>query len=179
MATSVNPNGARTAEEVRAAYLRAAGRWAGCDWPTRFGSAGLNLEGLDSRQATLLARATAGAESANWHAAARWLRQVEEDARAARQEAGQAVERAEAGQLAVALAHASQACALEAAYRAPVVWRPLTELLEAALSADEPSGPTGARHASDDRRAPRRDDRTAEGREPAHAPGGAAAARSP
>jgi hypothetical protein len=40
-----------TISEVWAAYEQARGRWSGCDWPTRFGSLSLDLEGVSSLQA--------------------------------------------------------------------------------------------------------------------------------
>jgi hypothetical protein len=179
MAASGNTKATRLVEELRAAYLRAAGRWTGCDWPTRFGGAGLNLEGLSARQATLLARATAGQESANWHAAAHWLGQMAEDAHEAQLTAEQAVELAEAGHLAAALTHARRVCALEATYRTPVVWRPLVDLLEAALVTDDPSPPTGASRGSEYQRPLRRAEPPPGHRELAQGSGAVAAQRSP
>ena len=66
-----------TRDEILQAFLRGRNRWAGCDWPTRFGAAGLDLCALTSAQALLMARATAGAEAAEWRAAAQWLAEVE------------------------------------------------------------------------------------------------------
>jgi hypothetical protein len=45
-----------TIGEVWAAYEKARGRWSGCDWPTRFGSQRLDLEGVSSLQARGIAR---------------------------------------------------------------------------------------------------------------------------
>jgi hypothetical protein len=42
--------------EVWAAYERARGRWCGCDWPTRFGSLCLDLEGVSALRARAVAR---------------------------------------------------------------------------------------------------------------------------
>jgi hypothetical protein len=42
--------------EIWAAYELARGRWSGCDWPTRFGSLRLDLEGVSSLQARAAAR---------------------------------------------------------------------------------------------------------------------------
>src|ERR1043166_4436913 len=50
-------------ESVERAFARAAGEWTGCDWPTSFGNKGLDLNGMTSYQAILLARATAGVEA--------------------------------------------------------------------------------------------------------------------
>jgi hypothetical protein len=40
-----------TVNEIWAAYEEAQGRWSGSDWPTHFGSLGLDLNGVSSRQA--------------------------------------------------------------------------------------------------------------------------------
>src|SRR5439155_10792512 len=48
--------GMATISEVWAAYEQARGRWSGCDWPTRFGSLRLDLEGVSSLQARAAAR---------------------------------------------------------------------------------------------------------------------------
>ncbi len=66
--------------------------WKGCDWDTDFGSRRANLRGLCSRQARLAAQATRGDESAYWREVCRFLENVEQDARAAAELAGQAVE---------------------------------------------------------------------------------------
>jgi len=143
MVGNVNPENGGIADAIRSAYRSAASLWRGCDSPSRSGGAGLNPQGLSSTQAIILARATSGAESAGWRAAARWLKQIEEVARMAMQEAEQAVELAEAGQFEAALAHASRAAALEATYRPPVVWRPFVDALEAVVLAHKPSPSKG------------------------------------
>jgi hypothetical protein len=40
-----------TIREIWAAYELARGRWSGCNWPTRFGSLGLDLKGVSSLRA--------------------------------------------------------------------------------------------------------------------------------
>lgn len=40
-----------TINDIWSAYDEAAGRWTGCNWPTHFGSIGLNLDGVSSSQA--------------------------------------------------------------------------------------------------------------------------------
>lgn len=45
-----------TISEVWVTYERARGRWSGCDWPTRFGSLGLDLKGVSSLQARAATR---------------------------------------------------------------------------------------------------------------------------
>jgi len=137
---SVNSESDRIARAIRSAYCDAAALWNGCDWPIQGSRSRRNLQGMSSSQATILARATAGVERASWRVAARWLRQVEETAREARQEAEQAAELTEAGQFEGALVHARRAAALEATYRAPVVWRPFADFVESAILALAKSG---------------------------------------
>ncbi|HEX5270799.1 MAG TPA: hypothetical protein VFW33_09945 [Gemmataceae bacterium] len=120
-------------DEILKAFLRGRSRWAGCDWPTRFGATGLNLCTLTAAQALLMARATAGAESAEWRAAAVWLSEVEAAARAAEQEASRAARLAAEGQFAEAAERARRALDLESRYRPPVVWRPLHDAISRAL----------------------------------------------
>jgi hypothetical protein len=122
-------------EAIEREYRQAAGKWTGCDWPTEFGKTGLNLNGLKALQALLLARATSGSERADWHAAVAWLTGIEQDAQEAESKAGQAMALARSGQLQEALAHAQRACAVEAKHHRRLVWQPLREAIEAALSA--------------------------------------------
>src|SRR5262245_46823710 len=42
--------------DVRQAYEQAQGRWWGCNWTTHYGSLGLDLDGVSSRQAYQAAR---------------------------------------------------------------------------------------------------------------------------
>src|SRR5262245_395613 len=65
-----------TVQQITCAFAQAAGAWTGCDWPTKFGSAHLNLDKLSSAQAMLMARATAGKEEDAWWEASYWLAQV-------------------------------------------------------------------------------------------------------
>jgi hypothetical protein len=121
-------------DEIQTAYLRGRARWAGCDWPTRFGAYSLNLCALTSAQALLMSRATAGAESAEWRAAAHWLAEVETAARAAEEEASRAARLVAEGQFAEAAERARSALALESRYRQPVVWRALHDAITQGLS---------------------------------------------
>src|SRR5437764_959674 len=105
-----------TTEGVRDAYFQAAGTWTGCNWPTSFGAGGIDLNGLKAAQATLLARATSGAEQADWLAASRWLAQVEKEAKEAEEQARTALVRAEAGRWEEAVVYARRACALASTY---------------------------------------------------------------
>ena len=45
-----------TMSNVRAAYQEASGRWTGCNWPTHYGSLGLDLDGTTADQALKSAR---------------------------------------------------------------------------------------------------------------------------
>jgi hypothetical protein len=114
---------------ITAAFLQGLGKWTGCYWTTRFGSAGFNLQGLKSSQTVLLARSTAGSERAEWTAATRWLEEVERDARKAEEEACLAVDLAVFEEWERALAHAQQACDLEAKYNGGLVWQPLRNVI--------------------------------------------------
>ena len=108
-------------------FERLAGHWIGCDWQTEFGSGRINLQAMTAEQAALLGRATAGWESFQWREAARFLGQVEADAKAARRAAELARDHAIAGQFPIALGHAERACELERRYhRIPVGnhWKP-------------------------------------------------------
>jgi len=116
---------------IRDAYFEARGKWRGCEWPTSFGTAGLNLNGLKAAHALLLAQAMAGIEAQGWREAARWLEELELDVLVAEQDARTAVNLVVAGDLTGAVAHARQAKALEAKYRTPCVWRPFCEAVEA------------------------------------------------
>jgi len=122
-------------DELERAYSQGADKWMGCDWPTRFGKCGLNLDGLTAPQALLLARATSGAERADWHAAVPWLTGIEQDASKAQREASQGMALARAGKLREALSHVQRACALEARHHSRLVWQPLYDVIEAHLSA--------------------------------------------
>src|SRR5947209_1679086 len=116
-------------DAIMQAYLGGRSCWVGCDWPTRFGTACLNLCALTSAQAMLMARATAGAEAADWRAAGRWLAEVEAAAREAEDEAGRAVHLAAQGHLEEAAERARAAVDLEGHYRPATVWRPLHDAL--------------------------------------------------
>lgn len=116
--------------DIVSAFVCSHGRWKGCYWPTQFGMSGLNLNGLNSSQAQLMARSTAGAERAEWKAAMRWLEQVELDAREAEEEACLAADLAIFGQFQRAVEHIGRACALEARYKNESVWQPLRNVIE-------------------------------------------------
>jgi hypothetical protein len=116
-------------DEILGTFLSGRGRWTGCDWPTQFGAAGLNLCALTAAQALLMARATAGDEAAEWRAAVAWLGEVEEAARQAEAEANRAARLAAEGRLAEAAERAWAAIELEDRYRPAAVWRPLYDAI--------------------------------------------------
>jgi hypothetical protein len=175
-----------TMNDVWTAYDRAAGRWTGCNWPTCYGSLGLDLDRVSPSQAHRRAarwRALAAGEVAGevftageeafladaalhlrlrvaltypvehegcrlevcgdparrfcaevlareWEFASGWLEEVESDIHWADREAQEAVEAAEGGDWRQAIAHASQACAIESGYDTPRRWRRLKRAIE-------------------------------------------------
>jgi hypothetical protein len=125
-------------EAVERAYTRARNAWTGCDWPTSFGDTGLDLSGVTSHQALLMARATSGLEAADWREAVHWLRLVEADAEAAEEAARWAVEHTAHGDLPAARRDAQAACDLEARYHPLPVWGELNNLLDEACPASHP-----------------------------------------
>jgi hypothetical protein len=120
-------------DEIARRHAAATGNWNGCDWPTVFGRARLNLQDVRAAQAILMARATAGKEAEAWWEASRWLARVEQEAQEAETEARAAAELARAGKWVEALAHARNACDIETRYHQCLVWQPLRETLELAL----------------------------------------------
>jgi hypothetical protein len=133
-------------DAIQQAFTDAQGNWRGCDWSTRFGPDGIELCGLNSRWAWLMARATSGQEAVQWKEAAVWLAELETDAASAEQEARAAMDLVHAGDLANALLRARRACELERKYRTPRIWQPLCMLIEACLRqidttlGEEPNG---------------------------------------
>jgi hypothetical protein len=117
-------------DDVLLAYKQAAGTWTGCDWPTVFGPAGLNLKDVSIAEAESLAVETAcSPEGKSWMAAASWLMLVERYAQQAEREAALAVAAANAGAWDEAVKHASKAWGYEyytgrPLRRAPT-WQPL------------------------------------------------------
>jgi hypothetical protein len=129
--------------KIAAAMAAAAGKWTGCNWPTRFATSHLDLNGLRPSQALLMARATAGSEAADWRAAASWLQQLEDDAHKAESEAQTAVRLAREGRLPESLEWAKRASATEAHYRQPLTWQPLCDAIEAVISGSNGKKPSG------------------------------------
>jgi hypothetical protein len=118
---------------IEQTYRQAAGAWQGCDWPVRFGKLGLELTGLKSSQAALMAAATAGREAEEWRRAAKWLNHVEEEAREAEGYARTAVTLACEHSFKAALAEAATACKLESRYHAHPIWQPFHDAIASQL----------------------------------------------
>jgi hypothetical protein len=104
-------------------YEQAAGTWTGCDWPTRFGRTGLDLNGWPAAAASARAGETAGLAAEDWTAATIWLSEVEHHAARAEAEAAMALQALGAGQWRQALDQARAAWALEFATGRPI-WHP-------------------------------------------------------
>jgi hypothetical protein len=120
--------------DISTTYGQTAGSWTGCDWPVHFGKFGLNLNGLRSRQAVLIAGATSGAEAAEWRRAAKWLAHVEQDARQAETLARAAVDLAARDDLRAALESAEDACRIEARYHRRLLWQAVRDGIAAQLN---------------------------------------------
>ena len=125
-------------ELIQRAFHLAQSKWKGCDWPTQFGEGSMDLCGMKSAQARLMARATSGKEAVEWQAAAEWLAQIEWDAEAAEREAETAVELAHTGELGAAQELARQACRLEKKYRDNTVWQGLYDTIQDAVDCRAP-----------------------------------------
>jgi hypothetical protein len=101
-------------ELIQSAYKDAAGTWTGCDWPTVFGQAGLDLKDVSTSEAETLAVAASGTpEGESWARAVKWLGEIAWRARQAEHEAALAVAAANAGAWVEAVEHARKAWALE------------------------------------------------------------------
>ena len=110
-------------------YREITGKWVGCDWPTRFGPLGLNLKGLHSNQATLIARATCGREAAEWRAPPPGSDSSSRTRSNAEQSARVALAHAHRQQFREALQEVQDACELEAKYHPKLLWQPLCDAL--------------------------------------------------
>jgi len=129
-------------EAVARAYEQAAGRWTGCDFPTRVGKSGLDLQGLSSADAKVRARmALRPEEREEWGVAAEWLDGLELAAADAEAEAILAVTAAAAGHWDGAVKHARNARAIESTSGRPLrggpfTWQPLYRAIVSAARAD-------------------------------------------
>jgi hypothetical protein len=101
-------------ERIVRAYEAGRRTWVGCDWPTRFGRTGLNLNGWTADEARSLAGGPVGTEEdMDWEEAAEWLARLESHARWAEKQASLAVAAANAGRWPEALQRARWALAVE------------------------------------------------------------------
>jgi hypothetical protein len=116
--------------QITRKFRQLARSWTGCDWPIQFGKLGLNLNGLTSAQAALMAGATSGEESAEWRRAAKWLAAVEQDAVRAERLARSAVDFAARRCPREAVEAIENACQIEAKYHDQLVWRELRDALK-------------------------------------------------
>jgi hypothetical protein len=122
--------------EIYRAYEVGVGAWAGCDWPTRFGTTGLDLNGCTAAEAQAMAvDATGTAAAEDWSAAACWLSRVEEHARQAESHAVAAAKAVAAGQWDEALCQAHRAWERELSTGRPLrkqesAWRNLRLAVE-------------------------------------------------
>ncbi len=138
-------------EAVAQAYAEAAGTWTGCDWPTVFGSASLDLEGWTAAEAEAYAIEVEPTDRQVWEEAAGCLQEVERRAAEAEAEAKKALMAASAGAWQDAAAHAGRAWSLEFATgrpfrRQPATWQRLHEVVAAAaLAQPEPAAAPGSR----------------------------------
>jgi|GEM_PF-3230553 len=139
-----------TLEDIRRCHEQATRRWTGCDWPTRFGKAGLNLQGCTAQEAEARANAP-GEPRDDWLAASHWLRQIEQCADRAETQAALALAAANAGDLRCALQHAESACAIEQATgrveaTRSSVWGDFRRAIASTIH-ETPSGPHFLHHA--------------------------------
>ncbi|MGL4549841.1 MAG: hypothetical protein ACRC33_01535 [Gemmataceae bacterium] len=152
------------ADKVGAAYELNQGRWSGCNWPTRFGSLGIDLDGVSAALARRIASRWSGLTSAGgpsddqwdacggmaaslglpparfaweWGLAAAVLAAIESDARTAERQAEAAYRAARDLDWVRALRHARRAAVIESGYPAPRGWR---RLLRAVRRAAEQGG---------------------------------------
>jgi hypothetical protein len=106
--------------DIRRAFEEAEGMWTGCDWPTRFGKSGLDLNGIPADYAGAVAQAGDTPEAQDWTAAAAWLAWLEKLAARAESHAARALGAAGAGKWPEAVTHARWARALEFACGRPI-----------------------------------------------------------
>jgi hypothetical protein len=128
--------------DVQQAYKAGHGTWTGCDWPTRLGKSGVNLEGWRAAKAEYMVEKTRGTpDETTWKAAARWLTLVEHEATLAERQALAAVTAAEAGDWQRALQFAELAWAREFGtgraiwHSFPLAWQKLLQTVQAAFLA--------------------------------------------
>jgi hypothetical protein len=138
-------------DAIRRAFHEGSGTWSGCDWPTRFGKAGLDLNGWSAAQAEIMARDTRGLPVGDdWRAAAEWLAQIERQAEQAENEAVAAVAAAERRDWPTAIDRARRAWLIEVGtgrlrwHGFPFSWQPLRQAVEAAAQAQDAANAAAA-----------------------------------
>jgi hypothetical protein len=124
-------------KELREAYEEAIGMWTGCDWPTHFGEAQLDLQGVSASDARAVADGAGEQEREIWEQAARWLLEVERRAKLAEREAELAIVAAQWQRWDQAAEHARRAWSLEFHTGRPLrrempTWRRLYQVARAA-----------------------------------------------
>jgi hypothetical protein len=131
-------------DAIRQAFQEGSGTWTGCDWPTRFGKGGLDLNGWSARQAEIMARETRGLPVGDdWQAAVEYLAQIERQAEQAENEAVAAVAAAERRDWPTAIDRARRAWLIEVGtgrlrwHGFPFSWQPLRQAVEAAAKAQD------------------------------------------
>jgi hypothetical protein len=129
-------------DEVVRTFEEGFGQWTGCDWHTRFGMSGLDLEGWTAETARRKCSEVVGSEAwEEWKAATAWLAEVECEAHMAEAHATMTVVAANAGDWKGALEHARMARVIEFNTRRPLhsatfTWHPLYQAVEAAARAN-------------------------------------------
>jgi hypothetical protein len=112
--TSLLGTGRADVDDIVESFAEAADTWKGCDWPTRFGKTGLDLNGVTAAAAKDAAwEADSTEEMEDWNDAARWLEWLENLAEQAEVHAVHAVEAAKENDWPKAVSHARWARALE------------------------------------------------------------------
>jgi hypothetical protein len=116
---------------IAGAYEEALGRWMGCDWPTKFGASGLDLNGWTAAKAAVVADERVSAkQKEDWRAAAAFLTRIERQAAQAEAHATLALVAAQSGEWPDAVKHSRRAYALEFASgrplgrHGPLTWGP-------------------------------------------------------
>jgi hypothetical protein len=132
-------------EDLARAYEEAARTWTGCDWPTSFGPARLDLQNWTAAAARDRASHSPDAtEKECWTAAAHWLAEVERKAKQAEGQAALAVAAAKDGKWQQATSFACRAWALEFVTGRPLrhyppTWQRLYEVIEAVAHREMPA----------------------------------------
>jgi len=139
---SLLATGKADVDDIVESFAEAAGKWTGCDWPTRFGKTGLDLNGITAAKAKDAAwEATTNDELEDWNEAVPWLERIENLAERAEVHAVHAVEAAKEYNWPKAVSHARWARALEFACGRAVrrdgrlTWGPFCKTVEEAAGA--------------------------------------------